>query len=1193
MWSTRVVVALIASLALPLPALPQTSSGSIAGTVLDPSQAAVPNAKVLVTEQEKKFTLTTTTDAEGRFVFPIVQPGRYTVAVEAPGFKKFERKELVLLGNEKLSVGSISLEVGTIAELVEVTAQPTQLQTESGERSASLVTQQMENIAVNSRSYLSLVNLTPGITTFPDLATAGHAGLGAISVNGARRNQNNLTLDGIGDVDTGNNGDQLATLSLDSVQEFRTLTSNYQAEYGRSSGAQISVVTKSGTGDFHGSGYLFHRHEGLNANNWKNNRDRLSRQLFRFNDAGYTIGGPIYIPGHFNKNRDKLFFFWSQEYQRQLRPQSRRDRTVPTLEERDGNFSKSVDKNGDPFPFIRDSRTGLPCNRSDRRGCFQDGEVLGRIPQDRRYGPGLKILSVYPPPNNIFDSSGRPNKGFNFTSQVSDSYPRREDLIRVDYNLSTKWKIFGHYINNLDSVTSAYGSFVLRSDLPKVPITDSRPGHHLTLSATTLINPTLTNEVTWGFGKNIINIDPVNDGLTRAKNGLSNLPMLFTSAIQQDFIPRFVFNGSRIANTDPGLGTNNAPFFNFNTTIEWIDNLSKVWNQHTFKTGIYLQRSRKDQTSFANANGDFDFGNDSSNPFDTGFGFGNAAIGTFRTFNQASQYATGRYRYWNIEFYLQDTYKLSRQLTLDYGIRFYWIQPQYDSALLTSTFLPERYDPQQAPALFRPGFDASGKRVAVNPLTGAIQPASFIGKIVPNTGNLLNGIAQAGKGVTKYLMENRGIHYSPRFGFAWDVAGRQNIVVRGGAGIVYDRFQGNIVFDEITNPPTTFSPNLVNGLVSQIDASSIVLAPSNLQVLSFAGKVPTTTNYSLGIQYQLPYGFMLDTSYVGSISRHLVDRRNLNAIPYGATFLPQNQDPTKNPNAPRGSRAFDRDFLRPFPGYADITANGMGSSSNYNSLQVSLNRRFTHGFFFGLAYTWGKILGTTALITSTTANTDDRNFVRIDNLTRFANYGPLSFDRRHTLAVNFIYDFPSLFRKNPVLHTIADGWQISGLYRYETGQPFGVGFSIPDVRNENLTGSYTEGARVRIMCDPLSGTSDDPFNRLNPNCFAPPLPGSRGLESGVNYLTAPGINNWDISLQKAFSFKERYSIQLRADAFNAFNHTQFSGINATINFSGVTNFIVTNRTLNPDGSINNKNGFGSVSGARDPRIVQLVVRFRF
>jgi len=1181
MHTSKTLSIILMAMTLSVPRLAaQTSSGSIAGGLRDPQDGAVPSATVILTEQERKTQFTAKTDSEGRFVFPQLLPGRYDLIITAPGFRKVERKDISLLANDKITVGIITLEVGEVSQTVEVSAQVVQLKTESSERSDAIVGREIQELAVNSRSYLQFAGLATGVVSTANLTTGGHSGLANISANGQRFDHNQLTLDGIGNVDTGNNGDQLATISLDAVQEYKILTSSYQAEYGRSAGAQISVVTKSGTSSFHGSAYLYHRHEGLNANNWKNNRDGLPRQLFRFNDPGYTVGGPIFIPGHFNRDRKKLFFFWSQEFQEQLKPQDRRDATFPTALERTGDFSQSVDKNGNAFHFIRDPLSGQPCNAANTAGCFQDGGVLGRIPANSLYGPGIAALNFFPAPNALG------NKGFNYRSQIPDSYPRRESLIRGDYNLSAKSKMFSHYLINSDSVTSAYGSFVLGAGFPKVPITDTRPGKSFVVSATTLINSTTANEATFGYGHNQINIDPVNGGLSRAASGV-NIPVLYPAAVQGDFIPRFAYAGTRIGNQQR-IGTNNAPFFNYNSTLDWIDNLSKIWNRHVFKTGIYVQRSRKDQTSFANANGDIDFSDTSSNPLDTGFGFANMAIGVFTTFNQASGYFTGEYRYTNVEWYLQDQWKIARRLTLDYGMRFYWIQPQFDAALQTSTFLPGRFDRAAEVRLYQPTLNSSGQRAGFDPVTGQSVPASAIGKIVPNSGNTLDGIARAGKDVSKYLIKNRGIHYSPRLGFAYDVTGKQSLVLRAGGAILYDRFQGNEVFDMLTNPPTTLAPTVVNGFLKDIDPKNVLLAPVGLNAFDFNGFVPTTYSYHFGVQSKLPMDFILDTAYVGSQNRHELQRRNLNAIPYGATFLPQNQDCTKfsgtcSQGPYSGSQAFDANFLRPYPGFGDIIMHEFGGTSNYNSLQTSVNRRFAKGFFFGFNWTWSRALGTTS---------DRTGFNRIDNLTRLANYGPLSFDRLHTVNIFYTYELPRIFRSGPA-HSLIDGWQISGATLFQSGAPYQVSFSIPGVGNQNITGSYTEPARVKLIGNPLSAITGDEYHRLNPAAFAPPPVGSIGLDSPTNYLRGPGINNTNLSIQKSFFVSEGARFELRADAFNVFNHTQFNGVNSTINFKSLSDPTITNLYQNPDGTINNINGFGTVSGARDPRIMQLVVRFQF
>lgn len=1164
--------ALMAFLLWGLCAYSQTSTGSISGSVRDAQDAAVTNAAITLVESDKGVSLNSRSDMEGRFVFTNLLPGRYSLRVESQGFKKVERTDINLLANDKITVGTIVLDVGSLSEAVEVQAQAVQLKTESAERSEAMTATELENIAVNSRSYLQLVGFLPGVVSTANLTTAGHAGLANISANGARFDQNNLTLNGLGNVDTGNNGDQLATISLDAVQEFKVLAGTYQAEYGRSSGAQISVVTKSGSNAFHGTGYIWHRHEGLNANNWKNNRDKLQRNLFRFNDPGYTIGGPVLLPfTNFNRNKDKLFFFVAQEFQYQLKPQNRRDMTVPTALERTGNFSQTVDKNGNPVT-IKDPLTGQPFA----------GNI---IPANRLYAPGISALNWYPEPN----SPGF--KGFNFSSQSPDSYPRRESLVRGDYNITDRFKVFSHVLLNSDSVTSPYGSFVLGSGFPKVPITDTRPGRSFAINGTYIISPTLTNETTWGFGKNIIHIDPTTDGLSRSTTGI-NFPMLYPSAIQNDFIPRMYYAGSLIGN-EQTFGTNNAPFYNFNKTVEFINNTTKVWGAHVMKGGLYMQRSLKDQTSFANANGQIDFGDDTSNPLNTGFGFSNMALGVYRTFTQASGYFTGKYRYWNVEWFGQDTWKISRRLTFDFGLRFQWIQPQYDEALQTATWLPERYNASNAARLYYPAL-SNGVKVALDRATGTIvNSATAIGKIVPNSGSITNGIAQAGKDIAQGLIRNRGIHYAPRFGFAYDVSGKQTVVLRGGAGIFYDRFQGNEVFDMLTNPPTTIAPTLYNGYLKDIDPKTALLAPLGLHAFDYNGPIPTVYNWNFGLQTKVPFlgagenATILDVAYVGSEAMHQLQRVNLNAIPYGATFKPENQDPTKvaaSPNAVLGNNAYDRDYLRPYPGFGDIALHAFGGTANYNSLQTTLSKRFGKGLSFQANYTLAKSLGTS----------DDRgNYNRIDGNTRLANYALTALHRQHTFNLFYTYDLPAFFKnRSEWMHTMIDGWQISGASTLQTGSPFTPGISINGIGNQNLTGSYTEGYRLRLIGN-ANTNSNDPYNRLNSTAFTIPPVGTLGIDAPRNYMINPGISNWNLTVQKEFAIKERVRIQLRGDAFNVFNHTQFSGINSTLNFASLTNLSPTNLYLKADGTVNNINGFGTVSAARDPRILQIGTRIQF
>ena len=1156
----------------------QTISGSIAGSVVDSQHAAIANAAVSAQELEQKFTFTTKTDDSGRFVFTQVPPGSYAITIESAGFKKLERRGITLNANDKLALGELTLEVGAVTESVEVSAAAVTLQTESAERSDALVAKQMENIAVNSRSYLDLVKLVPGVVSTVNLQTAGTGGIGNISANGGRANSNQLTINGISNVDTGSNGSVNATISLDSVQEFKILTGVYQAEYGRSSGAQISVVTKSGSSDLHGSGYWFHRNDSLNANNWLNNRNGLPRNLFRFNDQGFTFGGPVYIPKLFPQ-RQKLFFFVSEEFQRQLRPEGTRYVTVPTALERTGDFSKSVDNNGNPF-VIKDPSTGSPF----------PGNV---IPQNRLYGPGVSLLKLLPAPNvsnscAVAPGTGGCIAGYDYQSQVSDQYPRREDLVRVDYNMTSKSRISGTFINNNNTFQSDYGSFVLGANLPLSPIQFANPGYEWQIGHTYIFGPTTTNEFNIGVSNNSILIDETTNAYTRTATGV-NLPLLYANAVQRDYLPNVGFGGSRLANS-PNFGTNDAPFINYNTTIDITDSVAKVWKNHTFKAGVFIQRSRKNQTSFGAFNGQYNFGDNSANPFDTGFGFSNAAIGVFNSFTQAANFIDGQYRYWNLEFYAQDTWKVTSRLTLDYGLRVAYYQPQYDASLQASTFVPSQWQANQAPRLYFPQF-VNGVKSAVDPVSGQVLPATDIGFIVPGTGSVANGVAQGGvNGFTKYLQDSRGPQWGPRVGIAWDPTGKQKIVVRTGGGIYYDRYQGNRVFDFVRNPPLGVQPVLNYGFASQINPSSALLSPPDFFAADPQGKIPTVYNYTFDVQTKLPFNMVLDTAYVGAQFRHLQDNRNLNYIPYGTAFLPQSQDPTITSNLPGGA-ALPSQFQRGLRGIGNINLYEAAATGNYNSLQVSLNHR-TGNLFLGAVYTWSKDL---------TTATADTNFVRPDQYTREADYGPSGNDRRQSFALNYVYDLPKLKTSNSIVKGILGGWQLSGVTRFQSGAPYAIGYNIAGVSQQNITGSATEPARVYLLGNPATGIGG-PYNLLNAAAVAPPVVGSMGLESGVNYLTLPGINNWDISLQKEFSIKERVRLQLRGDTFNTFNHTQFSGVNSTLNFAAPSNanqlatfnsLTPTNLYLKADGTINNINGFGTVNGARDPRIMQLVVRLVF
>ncbi|MEO8362163.1 MAG: hypothetical protein ABI672_19200, partial [Vicinamibacteria bacterium] len=659
---------------------------------------------------------------------------------------------------------------------------------------------------------------------------------------------------------------------------------------------------------------------------------------------------------------------------------------------------------------------------------------------------------------------------------------------------------------------------------------------------------------------------------------------------QLDLPPRFQYGG-RVANA-PNLGTNNAPFYNFNTTKDAVGSITKLMGAHTAKAGVIYQYSLKPQSSFSNANGNVNFSNDSSNPFDTGFPFANAITGVYQSYNQASCYCIGNFTYKNIEAYLQDNWKVNGKLTLDYGVRVSHLSPQADTLNQTANFIPESYDKAKASRLYYPGFDANGTRVAVDKVTGQTQPAVYIGRLVPNTGSLLNGVFKAGEGISTGLYPSSGILIAPRFGFTYDVSGAGNWIVRGGGGVFYDRSQGNSVFDLLGNPPTTISPTFNNGRLQDIDPKNIVLGAPGLVAFDTSGNVPTTYAYNIGVQVKLPWETALDVSYVGSVSRNQLQARNLNAVPYGAAFLPQNQDPTltQNPATP-GSAALPNDLLRPYQGYGDIRIAENTASSNYNSVQTSLNRRFKDGVLMNVSYTYSKAMGTVSNDNNNGLTAFDTP--RIDGNQHQANYGPLDFDRPHNFVASFVWEIPKTHATG-VVGQIVNNWQLSGVYRWQSGQPYNLSVSIPGIGSQNLLGTGTTApARVVLIGDPGSGNSNDPYRQFNTAAITIPKPGTLGLDSGRNFLRTAATNNLDLFLQKSFPMGGSRRLELRGDAFNALNHTQFYTVNTTLAVKSLADPTPTNLPFDSTGKLVNPTGFGAVTAVRPSRTIQLTARFQF
>ncbi|HWQ34639.1 MAG TPA: carboxypeptidase regulatory-like domain-containing protein [Blastocatellia bacterium] len=1181
--------ALLPGLVLAVAAWAQTSA-SLSGTVQDQQGNAIAGAKVIASDLTKNQQVETRTGSDGTFSFPILQPGTYTVAVEAQGFKKLVKTGVVLAVADKQSTGIIQLEVGQIGDTVEVTADAAQLlvKTESGETSQVISGEQVRNLALNGRNYLDLVKLTPGVVSFVNAQTAGPGGLSGFNINGTRANQHNLTIDGTTNVDTGSNGTQHIALALDNIAEFKILSSAYQAEYGRSAGGDIKVLTKSGGREFHGTAYYFHRHEQFNANSFYNNADRLQRGFYRYNYQGYNIGGPIYFPKPvfgplgYEKTRDKLFFFWSQEWQEQLLPASAfgfrsNQSRVPTANEANGIFTGLKDGNGNPI-FLRDPQKSGACNATDQTACFPNNV----IPASRINANGQAILKYF----NRFENtplSASPNGAlFNHASQASAGYPRREYNLRLDYNVSDSTRMYIRYTRDADQQILPYG-LGWTGGANQVPIDNlifkQAPAWNGTYNLTTTLSSTLTNEFVFGASQNNLTLDPTNpNAASYAGFGFTwKTPFPYPAS---QFI-NIGFGGTPNQTFAGTTGYSQFPYKNSNTTFDFYDNVSKVWGSHTAKAGIYIQRSRKDQA--AGNSMSINFSNDPNDPNNTGHPYANALLGFFNNLNQPTTgIYQGQYRSTNVEWYIQDNWKVTRKLTLDYGIRFNWIQPQYDQRLQGGFFVPEKYDRSKVVRLYQrtcvPGtFPCGSADVrAVDPANPAVLLPSFlVGRVVPGSGDNFNGMVQPDKGIERGGFQNRGIQYGPAFGFAYDVFGNQKTVVRGGYRIGYDRVSGNnVIFPSVEQPPTFVNPRFDFGNLDTVGTSTgqIALGTLNVRGADFGGHIPNVQSFSFQVQQDVGFDTVISVGYVGTLSRHLPEDLNLNYIPYGFLFTKAAQDPSRFPNGVvpdedtsiaqvykdaglkfDGSKALPANFLRRFPGYGTVQIKTFGGSANYHSLQATAQRRFKQGLTFGMSYTWSKALGT--------ASNVEGEFIN-PICSRCYDYRPLSFDRTHMVVINYLWDLPKLKGGNWLVKGALNDWQLTGITTLQSGVPTELNFGIPNIDvNQRIIGTYEEGqnalrarpiitgnAQPHVTGGAEQGGSSLDITKLSiPNINPGPQPRS--------FVRRPGINVTDLSLFKRFPLGgdgQRY-IQLRLETFNVFNHPVFDNFNTGLTWD-ITNF---------------------------------------
>ena len=1114
----------------------QTISGSIVGSVVDPSNLPVAGASMVLRQLNLGGERQMRTDARGDFVFSNLVAGEYTLTGEASGFKMVERKGLMLSASLKLSVGTLVLEVGSVAEKITVTEQGAALQTASSERSGVVTSSQVQDLLSKSRNVMSLLQLLPGVVdTNPDVDTLARTW--SVAVQGGRYNTNSLSVDGMTLNSWGLGNATDVAVSQDSIAEVRVLTGNFQAEFGRKSGANITLVSKTGSQNFHGLGSYFKRHEEFNATDFFRNRTGQKKPRYRYNTWTYNIGGPVYIPNKFNRNKDKLFFFWNQEFW-PLQSAVVGSVTTPTALERTGDFSQTVDLNRALIP-IKDPTNGLPF----------PGNV---VPANRLNASGVSLLKMFPLPNFLDFNTSKGAYNYNFTTPVSK--PTRMETLRLDYNINSNNRISGSYYHYISAQQGAMGLDTSSANWPQMSVGYSFMGQTFLGRYTRILSPSFINELNVGFTRR-----PQGNTYTQDQLSLSQRTTVGFTAGQftpenntLNLIPNATFGGVPTAANLFLEGR--FPFYQNGYVPSATDTLTKTQGAHTLKAGITADLLfHKATVAGAFPYGNLDFTRNTVNPLDTNYAYSNAALGVFNTYQESSVRPIQHWRQRSVEWFAQDSWKATRRLTLEYGIRFCWLSPMYDAYGFESAFSYSKFDPSKQVSLLQPAI-VNGVRVAVNPATGATSPAATIGAIAPGTGTAWNGMLATDQnpGTPAGLFNHRGPQLAPRFGFAYDVFGNGKTAVRGGFGMYYNEPGYNAGFINFgLLPPLVVTPTVYYGNLSTLLSSAGATFPQAVYASDMNSKIPSVMDITVSVQQKLPFDTLLDVGYSGSLARNLFWNRETDAVPLGRRFDPAYKDPTT------GS-ALSTAFLTPIRGYTSIPIAEAAGSSNYHSLQVSVNRRFATRLQFGVSWTWSKAMDFTD---------DDTSLIPSPLSPRSWDYGMATFDRTHVLKANVIWDLPGTSSRNPVVKAVLNDWHLSAIPSFVSGAPLGITWS--STAGVDITGTPSQTARIVVTGNPVMPKSERTFyTNFRTDVFQLPAVGTFG-NAARTLIRGPGINNWDTGLFKMFRVREFARLQFRWEMYNALNHTQFSTLDTGARFDANGNQV--------------NASFGQFTASRSPR----------
>jgi hypothetical protein len=1151
------------------------SAARLDGVIDDPSHAVVQGAQVSLTNKETGVVTRVDSGGSGEYVFAFVLPGSYTLSVSHQGFKSWTLNPVAVHANDRLSL-NVTLAVGNVTESVQVAAQAGSVPiTDSGQRTETLTSAQIQAYSTIGRNADELLKILPGVVlsngtnaayggqdSFDPHVVSGGAGLQGFNINGNRDDSNTYKLDGgnMNDL-TGNGGNNIYPNS-EFIQELTVAASNFTADQGGSP-VVVTAITKSGTKDFHGEAYYSVRNDAADANDWTNNSGNVPRPPSRFNYPGFSVGGPILLPGtSYNRGGNKkLFFFFGTEWDRQLPGALTEYADVPTAKMLTGDFSDIVLS---PTCVANPNGTYLqqPCNMKDPATGQTVASQGGMLTGGTSNGAGL--LKSLMGPNFAGPNFTDPNGHWNFAGHPGAPVNLTQYVGRIDWDPTDKARIYVRLGRQDETDTKPWGEYAFEntgwtSNVPEPsPTIQGYNTRSMNLNMVSLLSPTMTNEFV--FNVNVLRQPSAYQNpsiLTKQSLGI-NFTGIYASDANYPIVPQIVpafancdsFDTSGCSGGMPEgrWGASNlvgAGNFYKETQFEFGDSLTKVVHAHTLKFGVLVGRARHDQNlSGLPLEGQLTVSNWAGNS--TGDEYGDVLLEHFSQYEQSSNDVRANLRSSLFEWFGQDNWKVNRRLTLEFGARWTFQGPWYESRGLGATFDPTAYSLANSS----------------NPFDG-IRTSScknFNQSLVADCGTIPYTIRPYGHPLTQ-----------PRIGFSWDTMGTGKAVLRGGFGAYSQRDPTNAGYNSLLSPPNLSTTTICCGYNSLSAIESHSGSVSGAQTYGQGSAAynphddhfPTIYQYNLTVSSALPSHFFAELGYVGSQTRHLLVEQNIDPVPPGALWEPGTH--IVNPIYVGNER-----LAAPFPTFGEIIELFHNGNAHYNALQATLRRQASHNFDFLASYTYSKAEG----------QSDEFQYPLPNPFSGPGSYHVLSFDHTHIFNIGYQYYIPNGARgalsNSALARGALSGWMLSGITTFSTGTPLSINASVNCLQNgatcptslwpntndawfgtnawgfTNLPGSKRNATGVYpvFTCNPVSGNTGFNVATINTSCISLPAFGQQGSLNPPSIRT-PRQATIDLALQKAFHIGETRRLEFRVSGFNLLNHPYLLPQNTLANFNWV------------------------------------------